>query len=64
MEVMKQQMKVCKKLQFCDMCINGEEALAKASKRIEEGILKFKATCNKPDVMTQLLPISIMLLDF
>jgi CheY-like chemotaxis protein len=64
MEVMKSQMKICKKLQFCDICINGEEALSKATNRIEEGILKFKASNNKSAGFTQIRPISLMLLDF
>lgn len=64
MEVIKQQLKSCKKFHLVDCCINGEDALNMAKKKIEEGILKHKASKGRTSEVTNLRPIKLMLLDF
>lgn len=57
MEVIKAQLKSCKKMHLVDCCINGEDALNMAKKKIAEAIELRKTRGGGNDEVSYLRPI-------
>lgn len=64
-EVLKQQMSQLGQSQYCEFCVNGEEALNTAIEMIQIAATDYKMKTPDPSgECVRLQPIKIMLLDF